>query len=502
MFKALKNMFSPSRPSKRNLRELDGGGERRWESGKTDRLNKAHWAAANGADINSDLNQFQETLRNRSIYEAANNPLVKGVIETHTNDLIGRDGPPLQVQSAENPEYGKQLEKFWKVFWKDPDISGMHSMPEKMRLWVHALWNTGDFLDQIVDDPNARGPIKMKLKGIHSRRLASPFNAALSDNIILGIARDKNGRPTKYYFQKEQFFGSSMLPTLEYEEVPARNVIHGFRAEEPDQVRGVPWMAPVLQPTADLRDFSTQVMDAARQAADGGIIYYTEHEDAEYIEFDGTIPIKRRQAQTAPPTWKPFQLKPEQPSTGYVEFYHERAREIGRPINMPLMMVLLDSGDHNYSSARFDGQIYLRGLQVIQGWLERVALNRLVDMIATEARLAGKLPAAPSDVNYSWTWPVPPHVDPKKEADAEKTRLQNLTMTLTKALAAQGIDIEAHFAELKRERELAKEAGIDLEGLLKAPAPKSEPEEPRKDKPEVKPASGGNRTNGVNHVFN
>src|SRR5690606_29907051 len=113
-------------------------------------------------------------------------------------------------------------------------------------------------------------------------------------------------------------------------------------------------------------------------------------------------------------------------------------RELGRPINMPLMMVRLGSEEHNYSSARFDGQIYQRGIACVQASRLERPLNRCVNEVAREAELARQLPPRPADVSYRWLHNKPPHVDPAKEANAEKTYLENGTVTLEEALAAQG----------------------------------------------------------------
>ena len=72
---------------------------RRWEAAKTSRLNSAHWSSATGTAVNADIETYVETLRNRCLYEAANNAFVDGVIEQFANDVLGKQGPILQVQS-------------------------------------------------------------------------------------------------------------------------------------------------------------------------------------------------------------------------------------------------------------------------------------------------------------------------------------------------------------------------------------------------------------------
>jgi capsid protein len=226
----------------------------------------------------------------------------------------------------------------------------------------------------------------------------------------------------------------------------------------------VPWLAPCLQSIADLRDFDDQVMDAARAAADSGLVYYTEHNDAEYIEVNESVEFERRMQTTAPPGWKPFQVKPEQPSATYIAYRDERLREPGRPVGMPLMTIKLDSSKHNFSSARFDSQLYQRGVVRLQRWLERVCLNRFLREVMKEAALqVPALKTRPKRVEFVWTWPVPPVANPNQEALAQTTRMQNGTLTYAAACAENGLDWEQTIAQRKREREALAAAGLPTE---------------------------------------
>lgn len=437
-----------------------GGYVRRWDAAKTDRLNRAHWANAKGDHINADLDVDLETLRTRSAFEASNNPLVEGVVNTHCNDVVGAEGPTLQVQS-DSDGFNEAAESVWRDWWQNPDVNGQLSGPEMLKLWVRGLWVNGEYLAQIVTANRAGGPVAMRLLCLDPRRLVTPPGQDVQNGVTLGVRRTKTGRPLGYFISEplDNLSALSLIP--DSEEIPAADIIHGFKVLEPGQARGVPWLAPVLQVVADLRDYDAQVLDAARQAADFAVLLYATSEDAGFVSLNESTEIERRTIRNMPPGWQPMQLKPEQPSTNYVDYRAERLRELGRPVGMPLMTVTLDSSGHNYSSARFDGQVYQRGNAGIQKWMEHHTLNRMADSVLREARLAGALPAGPAQVRYQWVWPVPPHVDPTKEANAETIRLQNKTLTLSKALAAHGMDLESTIQQLQREKKLLAAAGLD-----------------------------------------
>lgn len=432
---------------------------RRWgESAKTDRLNQKHWQDAQDRPLNLDLIDKLTTLRVRSEYEASTNAIVEGMIATHMVDLVGEDGPRLQLRTKDKA-YAKKAEKIWRGWWAMPDINGQLSGPDMLRMWVRLLWLSGEYLAQKVVDPDARGPVKQRLQNLHPRRLGTPADKARDDTIVLGVERTRTGKPIAYWINDAPDTGT--LNVFDnFRRIPAEQVIHRFRIDEPGQVRGVPWLACVLQTVADLRDYDVQVMDAARAAADLCVLMFTKHPDAKYLQVNESASFERRQISTLPPGWEFGQVTPAQPAATYCDFRNEKLMEIGRPVSMPLMKVRLDSSKHNYSSARFDGQVYARGLAALGGGIERGTLTPLALDVFREAQLAGALSKPPDDLELTWTWPKQPHVDPLKESSGEQVYMENGTMTLQDACASRGLDWEEVVEQRAREKEALEAAGL------------------------------------------
>jgi hypothetical protein len=134
--------------------------------------------------------------------------------------------------------------------------------------------------------------------------------------------------------------------------------------------------------------------------------------------------------------------------------------EFGRAAAIPLMMIRLDSSEHNYSSARFDHQVYVRTLEMWRSWIARRQLNRMVRVIARELQLARELPPMPRDAKFVWGWSQPPHVDPKKELDAERIGLQNRTLTFAEACHSYARNEEDVIASWARTLNLLKTSGF------------------------------------------
>lgn len=442
-----------------------GNGNRYFESAETNRLNEAHWIRADDLPINVWLSQQLTTIRSRAIYESRQNGMVAGMINTHADDIVGQDGPTLQVLSDDD-NYNKALERLWREWFACPTPRRNVSGTALLKLWIRNLWRCGEFLGRLVTDVAADSPVQLRLQPIHPRRLVNPASAAGDPNVTMGIQFDDLARPSRYYIADANVSGT-YLQTVNAVPYPPDLIIHEFTLEEEDQARGVPWLNTGLQPSADLRDYDDQVQDAARSMADQSGILYTDDPDAPYWALPEQTTIERRTLKMAPPKWKPFVYPATMPPVQYPDYRAERMRELGRPVGMPLLMIRLDASKHNYSSARLDTQCYRTAIAGIQSWLSGTerstgTLNRLVDELAREARFSiRELRRRPPVVMYRWTWPAMPHVDPTKEANAEATALENGTLTLGDALASRGRDLESHVESMTRERRILEEAGID-----------------------------------------
>lgn len=435
---------------------------RRWDAAKTDRFNKAHWQQVSGQTINLDLDAHLESLRTRCEYEASTNSILEGIINTHVTDLVGEEGPTLQVISADT-EYNDRVEREWFNWWAMPDAAGKLSGVELLDLWVRTLWTNGEILAQIISVPAANGPVKFRVHNLAPRRLGQPTSQAASPDIVMGVRRDRLNRPLGYFIDQtpEGILTGSLF---NFQEIPARDILHEFVSLEAGQARGVPWLATVLQDAADLRDYDIQVMDAARAAADTGVYIYTNHPDANFVEVNEEADIPRRSMATLPPGYQPMQLNPQQPSTQYKDFHDEKIRQLGRPQGMPLMTVKLDSREHNYSSARFDGQIYDLANKKKRKWLSRTVLNRLVFLLIRELEAGGKIGPRPENMRLEWSWPPRPHVDPLKEEKAISERLSNQTSTLREECAAKNRDWEEVLKQLAIEKKRREELGLPEPG--------------------------------------
>jgi lambda family phage portal protein len=326
------------------------------------------------------------------------------------------------------------IEKEWKAWWMRPDVNGQLSGVDLLRQNLRMEWVCGEYLNQITSDPAATTPVKLRLLAIHPSRLATPPAQGGTADVVLGIKRTTTGKPIEYYVMPDLSgplaFANPYMP----ETLRAADVIHGFDSLEPGQARGIPKLGSALEKLANLDDYDVQVMDAARAAADNGVLLYSDHEDAKFVNVNESTEHQRRTIRTLPPGWRATQMTPQQPGTQYIEFHDETLRKAGRGVSMPLMRIKLDSRDHNYSSARFDSNVYGRAIEAKQEKIESDLLNRLFLLWLREAELGwARKPETrafatrPEGLRNQWMWEPLPDVDAEKEARGRTERLKNGT---------------------------------------------------------------------------
>lgn len=455
LFGAIASKLAPRAYRRRKVQRALEEWARSFEAAQSNRLNKNRWSSVKGDRLNDDLITDLPTLRARALHEAENNGVLMGCLETHATDIAGARGPTLQV-SSDSTAYNQYLEDEWREWFRMPDLAERLPGPDLLQLWAKQIWTCGEFFSQVTNGRGLATRLTLRLNNIHPDRVRSPFG--FDDSVVMGIELDANTRARRYHVEDVAAGGRELGRQTA---IGAAGMLHWFRPLEVGQVRGFPLIAAVLDVIGLLRDFDKKVLAAADAAAALSVLLEGKDLDVDPIEIGSTVGLEPMTMSVLPPGYTAKQINPQQPSNMYKEFRAEKFREIGRVACMPLMIVLLDSSNHNYSSARFDSQVYRRFVDTLQASLERVVLDRCLALVQREAELLPGAPRRPGRLRHRWVWPALPHVDPSKEATAEEKQKKNLTLTLADALAARGVaDLEGHVDQLAREKKLLQAKGL------------------------------------------
>ncbi|MGL6195526.1 MAG: phage portal protein [Thermoguttaceae bacterium] len=432
--------------------------EGKYDAAQTTRENQRHWSMADAFSADSSMTpEVRRILRNRSRYETANNSYCKGIVLTLATDTIGT-GPRLQLSQRDDKLIRKIEDDFES--WTQAV-----NLPEKLRTMRMAKATDGEVFAILTSNQKINHSVKLDITPIEAERIASPHTAfqSLDDTVVDGIEFDKFGNVTNYHLLKTHP-GDLKSMRDETLRIPASAMIHWFRSDRPEQHRGVPELVPALPLFAQLRRYTLAVIEAAETAARFPMVIYTtlapEEEGTAGNPFD-LVSLDRTQATVLPEGYQLGQMKAEQPTTRYPEFKREILGEIGRALQIPINIVTCDSSKHNYASGRLDHQVYHRAVRIEQAHCGNVVMEKIFEQWLAEYKAANDLPYYDTtDLRAQWFWDGFEHVDPIKEAMAQKRRIENRTTTLAAEYARQGKDWEDEVEQLAEERRKLLKLGL------------------------------------------
>lgn len=429
----------------------------KYDAAQTTRENIRHWIMADGlsADAAAD-SDVRKKLRERARYEVANNSYAKGIVLTLANDCVGT-GPRLQVLTADN-ELNKKIESAFSTWTQ------MIGLAAKLRTMRMAKSTDGETFGILTGNNKLYGPVKLDLHLVEADRVTTPYPKLLDDHTVDGIELDSSGHPSRYNILR--YHPSDLRAAInDYDVIGADAVIHWFRADRPGQHRGVPEITPALPLFAQLRRYTLAVLGAAETAADFAAVLFTDapaNGEAAQVEPMDIIELEKRMATVLPDGWKLGQIKAEQPATAYGEFKREILNEIARCLNLPYNIAACNSSGYNYASGRLDHQTYYKSIRVEQADMASVVMDQILAAWMYEAMLSSDFSVLRtlSYLPHQWFFDGTEHVDPAKEANAQKTRLDSNTTTLAAEYARQGKDWETELQQRAKEKQLMTDLGL------------------------------------------
>jgi lambda family phage portal protein len=468
-------------------RRQNRGMESRYDAAQTNDENRNHWGNADGLSATAANNHgVRWKLRTRSRYERANNAYAKGLIKTRTTDTVGV-GPRLQLELPEeftDPDFqttvavgtaavdptdlARQVEQLFCDWCERTHFN------DKIRILADAEDGDGEGFALFVNNHALpEGTPQIDLRVIECDRIHTPDLVVETATQIDGVVLDEIGNPVLYHVLKRHP-GDTYIQFSDlwsYDQVPARNVVHLFESDRPEQKRGIPILAPSLPLYAILRRYTLAELGRAELAAMiSGVIENDNAppdpsgENPVEIEAMDKIPFARGALLTLLGGQKAKAFEPAQPAFG-PSFKADVLTECGRAANTPRNVSTGSSAEYNFSSGRLDMLPYQRGLRCRRERYERILLDRVFRYWLAEAQLIpGYLPAGlppVSEWQWEWRWDGFDFIDPTKEATANQTLLATGQTTLKRVCAERGEHWVDVLKQRAREKSLAAKLGLD-----------------------------------------
>lgn len=440
----------------------------------------------------SDIDYNLSTLRNRSRDLATNSALGSAVIQTLTTGVIGAglklfpriDANYLGISSEEAREISRAIKREFELWAENCDYLRRNNFYELQQIAFESSLIDGDSFVLLKRDlPN---PYSLRLQVVESARVLNPGGGTLEmatangGRIINGVETDRAGRleaihvsnrlwnepdavDAKLEWQRVKIFG---------EKTGCRNVLQICRDTRPDQYRGVPVLAPVIENLKQMERYADSELTSAIIKSFFSVFFIQPQSNLTLNEIAGEEELDVRDFKlgsgtiSALPKGVDVKAIDSQNSQKVFEaFMAYYVKSIGAAVNIPYE-VLLKTFQSSYSASRaailqsqseferqknafsrdFLAPIYENFLQ------EAVALGRLnlpgfFDNILTQRAWS----------RAQWFSKVSRVLDPAKEANAAKIKLELGLTTYEKILAEQeGEDFDDIIETLAQEKSLLK----------------------------------------------
>lgn len=436
------------------------------------------WFATIGSGV-SDLPQGERrTLRARSRDAFRNHPIARAALTRSRTNIVGTglmcrpsiDFVTLGLTPDEAHEINKAIRTGWERWAEDPlecdaeatlDIYGLQS------LVLLSAMSSGDCFGLTPFEQRPGGLSGLKIQLIEADRVENPNAEANRAGQIDGITLSSIGQPIGCTIRSNHPGDDIVLagpPTWEYfpvfgAETGRRRVLHVWNDKErPGQVRGAPFLAPILEPLRQLSKWSENEMMAA--VVSSLFTVFLTRSPTPALNADGTpmapfgnerptIPpgadpltfVNPAPAQNValgngaiidlPDGEKPEFANPSRPNGKFDPFFTAVVKQIGAALEIPSDELLLKY-DSSYSAAR------AAMLQAWRFYISRRAnltmqfCNPVYGLWMDEEVASGRLKLAGySDPirrrawsNATWIGPARGAMDELKEAQAAAKRIE------------------------------------------------------------------------------
>ena len=447
-----------------------------------------------------DISENLALLRSRSRDLYAGSPLGRGAVDRIVLNAIGSglklnvriDPDMLGMSEDKAADWATRVEaEFdWWASSKDCDYSRMMNFYELQVLAFRSVLIDGECLALMPDRENSESVYPLSVMLLEAERLSDPLRRPSGKMIDEGVELDAGGKPCAYWIANRNPEQELMnQPRLEYHRVKLfgyksgrRNILHLMLSERIGQHRGVPLLAPVIEPLKQLTRYTDAELMAAVVSGMYSIFFeHTPREDGSYGEEDyasdsgmGGIPgledITQEQMygliMDLPEGVKPVGVSPGRPNQNFSMFVENLVKQVGGALGIPAELLFMQF-TASYSASR--GAL-LEAWKLFRFWRSWFAANfcqMIYEEWLTEAVLSGRVNAPGyfddpfKQKAYAWAeWvgPAQGQLNPLQEVNASIAKIgANLSTYQREAGELTGEDWDLIMKQRQREDKIIKE---------------------------------------------
>jgi lambda family phage portal protein len=423
------------------------------------------------------------TLRARSRELTRNDPQISGAMDTLISNLIGSGiSPRWQMHESGKKQ---ELQQLWGDWTVEADADQRADFYGLESLVCRAIIEAGECFIRLRPRRFDEGyAVPLQLQVLEGDFVDHSYNSVApnGNEIRFGIEVNKIGQRTAYWMFREhpgEYFLTSQTQ-FDRVRVPASQVIHVFKMLRPGQMRGLPWMTPIIVLMRELNQFDDAELVRKKTAAlFGGFIETPpdEVDDAPHIlgsrgtddsAGNTVIDLEPGTFPELPPGYKVNFSEPADVGGSYEAFCKRQERRAARGLGgMTYEKYTGDLSGVNYSSIRAGNLEFQRQCKqfiyqvlahqmcrpVAKAWLEQAILSGAI-------KLPGYVRNPRPYNRIKWTIDGWPWVDPLKDFQAAKGMVRAGFSTRTLECAERGLDVEE--VDLEQAEDNTRADGLGL----------------------------------------
>ncbi|MBR1625588.1 MAG: phage portal protein [Bacteroidales bacterium] len=461
---------------------------------------------------NEDINYNNSTLRQRSRILLTSGGLALSAIKTNRTNVVGIglypksriDRDYLRMTTEEAEAWQKNTEREFSLWAKRKracDATGLNDFYEMQSLAFIAWLSSGDSFCLFKRyEATPIFPYSLRLHIIEADRISTPGSLAgkvtkitdgVAENgnkIFDGVEVDKNGLVQAYHIRNNYPGETNSLKT-EWKRVEAYgketglpNILQIMNSERPDQYRGVPYLASVIEPILQTRRYTeSELMAAIVESFYTAFI--TTDTEADAMPFNETIADDQESVsddeneyEMGPGTTvnlKPGENvvfgDPKRPSGGFEAFIRAISVQIGAALEIPADL-LLKEFNASYSASRAALLEAWKAFRTRRTWFVSDFCNPVYEAWMYEAVALGRIQAPgffddplarQAYLGCTWIGPSQGMLDPTKEISAEVMACQyGLSTYSDSATRLNGSDWDANIERLRNENQKLAETCV------------------------------------------
>lgn len=476
------------------------------EGGASYRKNALKGMIPNSGAPWEDIDNNNNTLRQRSRMLYMSSAIASSAIKTNRTNVVGNglklkstiNRQALGMTQEQAEEWQKKTEaefELWAGKKNGCDATGLNDFYEMQQLAISSWLQSGDVF--AVSKFYKRTPLLpygLRIHLIEADRIRTPSTVGLAyttrgeaengNTIYDGVEVDASGMIKAYYIANTYPYEAT-LTKHEYVRLEAYgktglpNVFHLMESERPDQYRGVPYLAQVIEPVLQLNRYTNaEIMAAVVQSFQTAFIL-TESDPSEMpfneaFDDEDQISDSPNEYEMGPGTINILQTgedvkfnTPTHPNTGFDTFVNALCAQIGAALEIPKEL-LLKEFNSSYSASRAALLEAWKAFRMRRVWLTNDFCKPIYEVWMSEAVALGRISAPgfftdpiirAAYLGSEWIGPSQGMLDPTKELQAAQMAIDmGLSTHEQEAIKLNGSEYNSNIEKLAIENRKLQDA--------------------------------------------